>query len=83
VASLRSRAEATRREAERSRTRSTSLRLELRRQVSASEQQVARLQATMSDIERRRHGHFRTAWSNLLWRFPTIREENVLELIDR
>ena len=83
MASLTAWAETARREAERSRTRSTSLRLELRRQVLASERQVARLQATMSDIERRRYGHFRTAWSNLLWRGPTARDENVLELIDQ
>jgi hypothetical protein len=83
MASLTAWAEAARREAERSCARASSLGLELRRQVSTSERQVARLRATMSDIEQRRYGHFRTAWSDLLWRGPTTRDENVLELIDR
>jgi hypothetical protein len=83
VASLSNRAAATRREAERSRTRASTLRVELRRQLRASERHVARLQATISDTEQCRERRFQTAWSNLLWRRPTTHEENVLELVDR
>jgi hypothetical protein len=83
VASLTSWAAATRREAERSRTRASNLRVELRRQLRASEHQLARLQATITDTERRRDNRFQTAWSDLLWRRPTNHEENVLELVDR
>jgi hypothetical protein len=83
VASLRTWAEAARRDAERSRAQSSSLRVELRRQVRASERHLARLQATVSAIEQRQYGHFRTAWSDLVWRSPSRHEENVLELVDR
>jgi hypothetical protein len=59
------------------------LRLELRRQLRASEHHVARLQATITATEQGRERRFQTAWSNLLWRRPTSHEENVLELVDR
>jgi hypothetical protein len=83
VASLTAWAAAARREAERSRTRASSLRIELRRQLRGSEHQLAQLQATIVAIEQRREGRFQTAWSDLLWRRPTTHEENVLELVDR
>ena len=82
MASLIAWAAAARREAERSHARASTLRIELRRELRASERQAARLQTTIHAAEQGGERRFQTAWSDLLWRGPTTHEENVLELVD-
>jgi hypothetical protein len=82
MASLNEWAQAARADAERARLHSVELRMEVRRQVRASEEQRAKFEAAVAQARSSQEMTFRTPWSgDLLWRRLRPEDEPFLELV--